>query len=279
MCPPTPKKLTIFLIDGEPTGAKEVEIGNWSGMACVVPRNRLEIVDEREKLKTQCVYFLIGTDDPMTVYIGEAEDFSKRIKEHHRNKDFWNIAIAFFSKDTNLTKAHVKYLESKFIKECVGANRVNMENGNIAGGAKLPEADEYEMDEFAERCKMILSTLGYTFLEQASKQHEGLRLVCKFKGHVAHGVYTDEGLIVLAGSELAKNFSKSIDPRAKNSRFEVVNSVAEEDGEILRLKKDVLFGTPSAASVFVLARSSNGWTEWKDEKGRTLDEIKRKGVL
>lgn len=275
---PTPKKLTIFLIDGEPTGAKEVEIGNWSGMACVIPRNRLEIVEEREKLKTQCVYFLIGTDDPATVYIGEAEDFSKRIKEHHRSKDFWNIAIAFFSKDTNLTKAHVKYLESKFIKECIAANRVNMENGNIAGGAKLPEADEYEMDEFAERCKMVLSTLGYTFLEQASKQQEGLRLVCSFKGHVAHGVYTDEGLIVLAGSELAKEFSKSIDPHSKDLRIQLAMDITDEEGEILRLKKDILFGTPSAASGFVLARSSNGWTSWKGEDGRTLDEIKRKTI-
>lgn len=273
-----PKKLTIFLIDGEPTGAKEVEVGNWSGMACIIPRNRLDIVSVRDELQTQCVYFLVGADDPMTVYIGEAEDFSKRIKEHHRNKDFWNMAIAFFSKDTNLTKSHVKYLEAKFIRECKIANRVALENGNEAGGAKLPEADEHEMNEFADRCKMVLATLGYTFLEKAEKQNKGLPLICRFKGHVAHGVYTDEGLIVLAGSELAKNFSKSIDERAKKWRIKLAEDITEQDGEILRLKKDVLFGSPSAASGFVLARSSNGWTEWRDMNGKTLHEIKRKDV-
>jgi hypothetical protein len=278
MSHPTPKKLTIFLIDGEPTGAKEVEVGNWSGMACVIPRNRLEIVDQRDKLKTQCVYFLIGTDEPVTIYIGEAEDFSKRIKEHHRSKDFWNIAIAFFSKDTNLTKAHVKYLESKFIKECAAANRVSMENGNVAGGAKLPEADVYEMDEFVERCKMILSTLGYTFLEQASKQQEGLHLLCSFKGHEARGVYTDEGMIILAGSELAKEPLKANNEKTRARRIEMIETVAEDKGEYYLLKKDMLFGSVSAASGFILARASNGWLDWKDANGKTLDEIKRKGI-
>ncbi|MFJ5770802.1 DUF4357 domain-containing protein [Psychrobacillus sp. NPDC093180] len=40
--------------------------------------------------------------------------------------------------------------------------------------------------------------------------------------------------------------------------------------------KDQPFKTPSAASSFVLQSASNGWTDWKDKSGRTLDELKRK---
>jgi len=45
---------------------------------------------------------------------------------------------------------------------------------------------------------------------------------------------------------------------------------------IFVLKKDVIFNSPSTAAVVVLARRANGWTEWKNSNGKTLDEIKRK---
>lgn len=32
----------------------------------------------------------------------------------------------------------------------------------------------------------------------------------------------------------------------------------------------------STAAALVLGRSANGWTEWKDAEGRTLDEVRRK---
>ncbi|WP_259088024.1 DUF4357 domain-containing protein [Salinibacter ruber] len=35
------------------------------------------------------------------------------------------------------------------------------------------------------------------------------------------------------------------------------------------------FGSPSAAAGAVLGRSSNGWRDWTDGEGRTLDEIER----
>ncbi len=37
------------------------------------------------------------------------------------------------------------------------------------------------------------------------------------------------------------------------------------------------FSSPSTAASVVLGRSANGWTEWKDQYGKTLDEIIRKG--
>ncbi|WP_258004838.1 DUF4357 domain-containing protein [Salinibacter ruber] len=33
--------------------------------------------------------------------------------------------------------------------------------------------------------------------------------------------------------------------------------------------------SPSAASGVVLGRSSNGWSEWTDDAGRTLDQLER----
>ncbi len=56
----SPKTIKIFLLEGDPTGAKKVQLSNWSGMAFVIPRSKLDIVHKRDELKKQCIYFLIG---------------------------------------------------------------------------------------------------------------------------------------------------------------------------------------------------------------------------
>ena len=45
---------------------------------------------------------------------------------------------------------------------------------------------------------------------------------------------------------------------------------------IFTLKTTLEFNTPSGASDFILGGSTNGWTEWKNKDGKTLDEICRK---
>ena len=39
------------------------------------------------------------------------------------------------------------------------------------------------------------------------------------------------------------------------------------------LQEDVLFSSPSYAAMFVIGKSANGLTSWKDEDGHSLKEI------
>lgn len=50
------------------------------------------------------------------------------------------------------------------------------------------------------------------------------------------------------------------------------------DDGIFRLNESVRFEKPSAAAVFVLGGSANGWTEWVNEQGRTLSNVYREGT-
>lgn len=52
-------------------------------------------------------------------------------------------------------------------------------------------------------------------------------------------------------------------------------NIVLENG-IYILKTTLEFNTPSGASDFVLGGSTNGWTEWKNKDGKTLDELYRK---
>jgi hypothetical protein len=42
------------------------------------------------------------------------------------------------------------------------------------------------------------------------------------------------------------------------------------------LQEDVLFSSPSYAAMFVIGKSANGLTSWKDSDGHSLKEIENK---
>lgn len=91
----------------------------------------------------------------------------------------------------------------------------------------------------------------------------------------AHGLFNIENqtLTVLKGSE--------VNPKHLTAKFENTRAKQLEDYTILQankriVKKDVVFESPSGASVFCVGGSSNGWSTWKDEKGRELNEYRIK---
>ncbi|MEJ7690637.1 MAG: hypothetical protein WKF76_09550 [Nocardioidaceae bacterium] len=64
------------------------------------------------------------------------------------------------SKDTNLTKSHGRYLESRLISLATQAGRVTLENGTAPPVPALPEADASDMDYFLSQLQIVLPVLG-----------------------------------------------------------------------------------------------------------------------
>lgn len=46
-------------------------------------------------------------------------------------------------------------------------------------------------------------------------------------------------------------------------------------GDKVVFQRDHLFGSPSVAALALMGRTANGWFEWSDKDGRTLNELKR----
>ncbi|WP_199538231.1 GIY-YIG nuclease family protein [Emticicia sp. C21] len=113
------RSIRIYLKDGNVSGIKLAEVVNHTIQAISCPRNKLSELnkDFTKEANRPGVYFLLGDDGTIKskVYIGEAENVWERLKNHDTLKDFWNEVVLFTSKDENLTKAHVKYLESKLL--------------------------------------------------------------------------------------------------------------------------------------------------------------------
>ena len=130
--------IKLFLPRGNAKSLRTAEISNWTGKAIAAPRTELDELLQREELDKAGIYILSGAD-PVSgsprAYIGEAEIIRERLKQH-KTKEFWILAIVFVSKDENLTKAHVRYLESRLLTEAAQIGRVTLEQ-NQAGGSKL----------------------------------------------------------------------------------------------------------------------------------------------
>ncbi len=129
----------IFLAEGDPASVRTAEISNWTGKAVAGPRSQLELVLQRGEAKKPGIYFLTGINSETgkpRVYVGEAEIIGSRLKGH-LDRDFWKTVIFFVSKDENLTKAHIKYLEGKLIEMTKAADRFELENTNASGSHLL----------------------------------------------------------------------------------------------------------------------------------------------
>ena len=150
------------------TGIRYAELVNWTCQAIASPRKRLAELKNWSEANKPGVYFLFEgriTDNKPLVYIGESENVLTRIINHDKNKEFWEVVVIFTSKDENLTKAHIKYLESLLVTQAKIADRFTLENGNTPPETSLPRSDRDAMEEFVENIRMVLGILGYPLLE------------------------------------------------------------------------------------------------------------------
>ncbi len=111
----------------------------------MAPRTRYKDLRARVDLDGPGVYLLAGPTESgvpaMRIYIGETDDLPGRLDSHNKTKDFWNGVIVFTSKDDNLNKAHIRYLEARLISLARAANRAELGNGNVGTMPPLSEPE------------------------------------------------------------------------------------------------------------------------------------------
>ncbi|GHA04889.1 hypothetical protein GCM10008090_12980 [Arenicella chitinivorans] len=292
------KSIRVYLADGTPTGLKHAEIVNWTGQAISCPRKRIAELREWEESKSPGVYFLLGLEETSAnpfVYIGESENVLDRLLNHSVKKDFWREAVFFTNKDENLTKSHIKYLESRLVRIASEVGRCVLENGNIPTQSSLPRSDRDSMEEFIGNIKVLMGVLGHRFLEpvytrvsesktvdssSGERVDTSIPLTLNYKKLNANAMLTDEGVVVLKGSEALTDMGEGkLAPGYLRIKQQLVDSGGlVTKGDRLELTVDYLFNSPSAASAILLGRPDNGRVSWRSESGKTLAEIEESGL-
>lgn len=296
---PAGKSLRIFLADGSPSGIRHAELVNWSGQALVCPRARFKELSNWEEAQRPGVYFLVG-EDPETeqdiVYIGEAENVQVRLESHYRKSEFWRTALLFTSKDENLTKSHVKYLEARLIEHAKQVGRVALKNSVTPAKPRIPRADQVDMEGFLVPVVTLSGALGFRFLEKArvggtqrfsestgsAGASDEQRSETQGPGQVtfrfqrggycsATGSPTDDGFLVFAGAKGPVTQRDYVKP-SRQRRLEqlIAQGAVQVEAEQFVTLEDIEFSSPSGAAGFVSGSSINGRKEWRLADGRDL---------
>lgn len=289
------KSINLFLLDGTPTGRIKCSLANWTGVAYKIPRTELEKCKNRNDLSQSGVYFLFGTSDETgdnIVYIGQAgvrkngEGILYRLLEHKRNaeKDYWTEAVVFTTSNNSFGPTEISYLENRLWAMALESKRYLVKNENDPTAGNITEEKESELEEFIDYAKIIMGSLGHKVFENLTEvkvQNQNLNVEgnseillylnrkSRKSGNLiqAKCKQTNEGFVVLKGSNIETIDSNSIPPGIKDRRQK-----ANIDENCILLE-DVLFNSPSYAAAFVVGGHANGLTEWRTIDGKTLKEM------
>lgn len=270
------KTVTTYLITGDPKGTRYAFIKNKICQMFVIPRSDLDYLNKQEMLHKPAFYILLGEDDSLKpkAYIGETENFKERVKDHDVKKTFWQRALVFVSKDADMTKADVQYLEHLAISVAKQANTYILnENKQTPKAPNLPEYQRDAMDEFFEDIQFLASFIGCNIFEYSEPKTD-LLFYTKGRGCDAKGFYSSNGFTVIKGSIISPTSVPSLKWCEKRQRM-ITEYTSEDNGKLI-MTSDITFASPSAAADFCIGSSNNGWIIWKDAEGNTLDSVYRK---
>ena len=289
------KTIQLYLMDSVSKGRIKCTLANWTGIAYKIPRTELEKAKSIDYLKQSGVYFLFSTSDETQeniVYIGQAgtrkngEGILNRLQEHKRNpdKDYWTEAVAFTTTNNTFGPTEISYLENQFTKLAIDSKRYIVKNSSEPSLGHVTEEKESELEEYIDYAKIVIGALGYRIFEPIIESPEIITTVLaptpepllslilnqgKKEKIIAHGKQTNEGFVILKGSKIKSSTVKSVPTKALKDRKR-----ANLDDNFVLLE-DMLFNSPSSAASFVTGYAINGKDAWKDEQGRSLNEIEK----
>ena len=210
------------------------------------------------------------------VYIGEGDNVFRRLAQHDKDekKEFWTRCVGVISKDLNLTKAHVRYLESRLISLGYAAGRVKIHNGTSPDAPWLPEADASDMEGFLEHVELMLPVIGFNFLRPKPTVKPTAEILDDTSSPTftfssgdakATAKEVDGEFVVLKGS------TATFEPRPswtsyRDLRQQLVDEqklVEVPDKGLLLFAEDVYLSSPSAGAAIVAAGNTNGRAAWK----------------
>lgn len=276
-----PQTIQIFLPTGDPNGIRQAEITTRSVRVFDVPRSELKLFTETPESTQPGLYFLLSDengDGEPEVYIGESDSLRDRLKNHD-SKRTWDRVVAAVSTSNSWTKVHVQYMERQAISLAKAAGARQLGNSAAGYSSHVPAPLVADCEEYLETIRVLVSTLGFNFLEVPASQEtatDGLRVELSSDSATAAGRYDSAGLTVFARSTAApvSNVASHATVAARQARL-VEAGVLAQQGSGLVFTQDHVFSTPSGAASVVLGRNSNGWVEWRAASGRSLTDLVR----
>lgn len=274
----TSKKLETIYYNGQPDGIRSIRRHLSTITTYVIPRPLLSEAKKISAITRPGIYYLINENDEnkiAQIYIGQTRNGIARLDDHNRSKDFWNKAIMFLADNKTFSLDMISGLEEHAILKAHESKRYKVEN-SVSPKYEIDEYDLPSIEEVYDEIQFIMATLGYK-MDDAKQYNDNREIFHTTRnGILAYGVYMGDKFQVLEGSQI--NLAKSATLEKYNKQraeLQASGDIVMQNGSNI-LKITLEFNTPSGASDFILGGSTNGWVEWKNTNGKTLDEVFRK---
>lgn len=271
------KKLEIIYHNGQPDGIRSIRKHLSTMTTYVIPRPLLAEAKKLKDANRPGIYYLINENDEnkiAQIYIGQTRNGVIRLDDHNRAKDFWNKAIMFLADSKTFTLDMISGLETYAIVKAHEAKRYKLEN-SVKPKYEIDEYDLPLIEEVYEEIRFVMATQGYKMDNAKTSRNQEEVFHTTRNGIAAYGIYDGDKFQVLEGSQINVLKESNLERYNKQRRALIDKGDIVSAGEKYVLRVTLEFNTPSGASDFILGGSTNGWIEWKNKDGKTLDEVYR----
>lgn len=162
------KTINLLLNDGTLKGVISMEDSSWNkGELYSAPRESVNDLISNDACSRYGVYLLLSED---MVYVGQASDLSKRIKQHIIGKAWWERVVILTTSDDSLNRADLDYIESILIEKASSVGRLDCDNKNMGNKQKLSRFREVEMQQYLEEALFLLELIGINVFKETQKK-------------------------------------------------------------------------------------------------------------
>ncbi|QTD39434.1 GIY-YIG nuclease family protein [Sporosarcina sp. Te-1] len=245
-------------------------------------KSQIKKVEELPFTNHHAVYFLFSEDDA-SLYIGKSINGIVRLKDHLREKDFWQFAVLFVTDNNSFDTLSIDYLEQHFI-HVFSKTQYSLENRDLR--VVKPNVNmftEAALLSFANHIAFLLEALGISTSNQPTVVGEKMDQEDIFhakKPFEATIHLTDGRFILQAGSIIQAPAETTLD-WSDNGAFyrryrHKFDQLIEADKAVLitqstaKLLENIEFNKPSMPAELCSGNSQNGWLFWEglDDKRR-----------
>lgn len=152
------KTINLLLNDGTLKGVMSLEDSNWNkGELYSAPRESVEELLKTDACTRYGVYLLLSEN---MVYVGQASDLSKRIKQHIIGKSWWERVVILTTSDDSLNRSDIDYIEAKLINKASKIGRLDCDNKTSGNKQKVSKFRGVELEQYLDEALFLLELIG-----------------------------------------------------------------------------------------------------------------------
>lgn len=105
------------------------------------------------------------------MYVGQAIDLERRIKQHLTDKDWWTQVVLMTTKDDSINSSDIDYLEARLISLAIDAGTSDGDNKKKGNRQKVDEFRQAELEQYLDEALFLLELIGVRVFKRPSRKN------------------------------------------------------------------------------------------------------------